>query len=76
MEKGDGSATTIISRSFKVCSGLSAPQLRKGSRPCSISGVCAKIILYLIITKLLTISNYLLVYFVVSFNNSNKFVYS
>ena len=31
-------------RSFKVCSGFRAPQFRKRPRPCSISGVCAKII--------------------------------
>ena len=48
MKKGGGSESTIISRSIQVCSGLRAPQLRIRPRPCPISGIRGKIILYYI----------------------------
>ena len=49
MKKAGGSEYTIISRSFyEGRSGLRVPQLRKRPRRCSMSAICAKIVIIII----------------------------
>ena len=51
-EKGWWFGVHINHRYIEICSGLSAPQLRKPARPCPISGVRAKIIINAIYDKI------------------------
>ena len=52
MEKGWWFGVHNNHRSIEVCSGLRAPQLRILPRPCPISGVRAKIILYMLVSNM------------------------